>query len=156
MEVEVEGWVGKTQNELTVPSQGKALVLFVWRLDCYLLDSRLLSSSLPLLVSSTEEGTKGRKKRQKCWGQVKGEKTVGSGKQRWQVKETERDWAGVQPTEGAGLTVFWRAEKYYWWPVTRIKNETTNIIHFTCHSTHHTLVSYIICKLHVCSLIDTN
>lgn len=64
MEVKVEGWVGEKQNELTVPSQGKALVLFVWRLDCYLLGSRRLSSSLPLLVSSNEEGLRdGRKGR---------------------------------------------------------------------------------------------
>lgn len=64
IEVEVEGWVGKKQNELTVPSQGEALVLFVWLLDCYLLDSRLLSSSLPLLVSSNKGGLReGRKSR---------------------------------------------------------------------------------------------
>lgn len=60
--------MGKKQNELTVPGQGKALVLFVGWLDCYLLDSGLLSSSLPLLVSSNKdnlreqrrEGRKGR------------------------------------------------------------------------------------------------
>lgn len=90
MEVEVVRWVGKKQYELTVPSQGKELVLFVWRLDCYLLVSRLLSSALPLLVGSNKEGLREHRREGRKGRNVEAEKMVESGKQSWQEKETKK------------------------------------------------------------------
>lgn len=77
-------WV-KKQNELTVPSRGKALVPFVWRPDCYLLDSRLLSSSLPPFYWAPIKRDCGGKRRQRCWGRVEGEKRD----EKW---ETKKGW----------------------------------------------------------------